>query len=181
MKFLICLHKGKGLISKLIQWQTRSEYSHASMMMPDGLIIEAREGKGVRALWKQEPKKGEVIDHFWIDATEEQIEKMVTFARSQLGKSYDYTMVLRFISRRQANRSQSEKWFCSEFVFATCMVAGINLLRTTEPWRVSPGLLALSPKLQPFDSNERNVLGYLNAHPVKRVCEQGSAAAPSNP
>jgi hypothetical protein len=39
------------------------------------------------------------------------------FLTAQLGKPHDYTMVARFITRRQESRRTSGKWFCSELTF----------------------------------------------------------------
>lgn len=145
----ICLHRGSSLIGKLIRWQTRSEYSHASMVLPDGLFVEAREGIGVRALPRLTKAAGETVDMFSISITETQASEIAAFAKEQLGKPYDYAMVARFVSRRHESRSSRGKWFCSELVFAACKQAGVNLLRATDPWEVSPGMLARSPLLVP--------------------------------
>jgi hypothetical protein len=70
------------------------------------------------------------------------------FAHQHIGKPYDYLSVARFISRRSESIHSKEKWFCSEFVFAAFQAAGLNLLRDTEAWEVSPGLLSKSPLLK---------------------------------
>lgn len=70
------------------------------------------------------------------------------FLLDELDKSYDYGSVLRFVSREQAARRDSGKWFCSELVFAALQKGGLNLLSRIEPWAVSPGLLAYSPYLK---------------------------------
>ena len=145
----LCLHRGTSLIGKLIRWQTRSDYSHASMILPDGLFVEAREGIGVRALNRFAAVPGETVDFFTLPITAGQAAEIAEFAREQLGKKYDWTMVLRFVSRRQESRPSRGQWFCSELVFAACQQAGVNLLRATEPWEVSPGMLARSPLLVP--------------------------------
>lgn len=145
---LIALHKGKGFIGRCIQWQTRSVYSHASIVFDElgGEVVESREFKGVRWLSALEP--GEDADLYRVELTADQAQTIRAFLFAQLGKPYDYTMVLRFISRRQASRKESGKWFCSELVFAAFQKSGINLLSRVEPWAVSPGLLALSPLLK---------------------------------
>lgn len=151
---LIALHRAPGLVGTLIRWQTRGEYSHASIVMPNGSVIESREGKGVRQLKHLAPVKGEVIDLFEVTPalTADQHLQIAEFLRAQLGKPYDWTMVARFVSRRQESRSTSGKWFCSELVYAALQQADINLFRATEPWEVSPGLLARSPLLKLVNS-----------------------------
>lgn len=146
----VALFRGPGIVSRLIRWQTRSAYSHAAIVLPSGAVIESREWKGVRQLPKLEPQNGEEIDLFTVEVTETQLEEIAWFLNSQLGKAYDWTMVARFVTRRQESRSSAGKWFCSELVFAAFQQAGIDLLRATEPWEVSPGLLARSPVLQPL-------------------------------
>lgn len=143
----ICLHSSNSLVSRLIRWQTRSGYSHASFEFPDGMVMESREWKGVRMLTAHEQADGETIDRFTVYATPFQAAKVRAFCFDQLGKPYDWTMVARFVTRRQESRASSGKWFCSELVFAACLHAGIVLLRDTQPWEVSPGLLARSPFL----------------------------------
>jgi uncharacterized protein YycO len=144
----VTLHRGSALVSKLIQWQTRSEYSHAGIVLPDGHFIEAREGAGVREFSTGlVANKGEAVDLFHVYVTETQAGEIMDFCREQLGKKYDWTMVARFVTRRQESRSTTDKWFCSELVFAAFKQAGVVLLRDTQPWEVSPGLLARSPLL----------------------------------
>lgn len=135
---LVALHKGTGFVSRAIQWQTRSPYSHASMVFGVNFtdVIEAREFAGVRRLDFLD--QAENIDLFTVDVTEYESEIIRQFALAQVGKPYDYVSVLRFVSRRQASRESSGKWFCSELVFAAFRKAGINLLARVEPWAVSP-------------------------------------------
>jgi uncharacterized protein YycO len=145
---LIGLHRAPGVFGRLIRWQTRSDYSHASLYCVGLGVIEAREGKGVHRMPGYEPKRGEVIELYRVNAmTDEEMNSAWTFAASQIGKAYDWTMVARFVTRRQESRPSSEKWFCSELVYAAFHHAGHELLRATQPWEVSPGLLARSPYL----------------------------------
>jgi uncharacterized protein YycO len=145
---MIALHRGAGIVGTLIRWQTRSPYSHASLYCPGDGVIEAREGHGVRRLTNLDPKPGEKIDLYAVpSATAEQLRRAWTFAQIQVGDAYDWTMVLRFISRRQASRKDSGKWFCSELAFAAFHHAGLDLLARCQPWEISPGLLGKSPLL----------------------------------
>ena len=145
----IGLHGGKSLISALIRWQTRSPYSHASITGEDGRVIEAREGRGVISSARLVPAKGETVELFRVDGlTAAQRQTIWDFAVDQIGKRYDYTMVARFLSRRQESRKSRGRWFCSELVFAAFAQGGVNLLERTQPWEVSPGMLARSPLLR---------------------------------
>lgn len=148
----IALFKGKSLISSLIKWQSRSAYSHAAIVDDFGHVWESREGKGVQWMESVSASDACPVDLFYVATTPEQDAQILSFLKAQEGKPYDWTMVLRFISRRQASREQAGKWFCSELVFAAFQAAGVQLLQRVEPWAVSPGLLALSPMLmdQPY-------------------------------
>lgn len=148
------LHKSVGLVSTLIKWQSRSVYSHASLILPDDTILESMQGQGVvhnRSLISCADTTDvcEVVGLASVHAAAQR------FAEAQLGKPYDYTMVARFVSRRPETRKSSGKWFCSELVFASFASAGLPLLRDTEAWEVSPGLLAKSPYLVPVTESMR--------------------------
>jgi uncharacterized protein YycO len=140
-------------VSRLIRWQTRSEYSHASILLATGEHYEAREGKGVLKHARFTlTNKSEAVDYFALPLNAVQYDRLVAFLEKQVGKGYDWTMVARFVSRRQESRASTEKWFCSELAYAAVMVAGRDLLRETEPWEVSPGLLGRSPLLRKVKS-----------------------------
>lgn len=145
----VLLFRGRGLISSLIRWQTRSQYSHAAFLLADGeTIVEAWQGDGVR---KKKVTDWSNIDVFHVlGATEAQMNYAANFALAQVGKKYDYRQVFRFLTR--IGGKNNGKWFCSELVFAALQHAGINLLERIEPWAVSPGLLALSPDLVKHES-----------------------------
>lgn len=156
---LVALHRGRGFIAKAIQWQTRSVYSHASVIFEEsGVVIEAREFKGVRSiLWDEVVASGETVDVFRVKGLVPEAEEAVwEFLQAQLGKPYDYTMVARFITREQAAREESGKWFCSELVFAAFAQAGVKLLERIEPWAVSPGMLRLSTRLEGVGGEPQN-------------------------
>jgi hypothetical protein len=100
---------------------------------------------------------GTAVDLFSVSVpdgpmSQDQTSRLREFAHQHIGKPYDYLSVARFISRRSESIHSKEKWFCSEFVFAAFQAAGLNLLRDTEAWEVSPGLLSKSPLLHPEGS-----------------------------
>lgn len=139
----LLLFRGRGIISWLIRWQTRSCYSHAALMLPDGSVIEAWQGAGVRRTWLRDWTEVDVFDIH--EMTTEQWQAAIAFARCQIGKPYDYRGVLRFLSRRR--KALDDRWFCSELVYKSLESAGVRLLRDVEAGEVSPGMLARSPLL----------------------------------
>ena len=143
----ILLFKGRGLVSWLIRWQTRSEYSHSALMLHDGSIIEAWMTKGVRQHWLNDWCDIDVFDVHGI--TQEQWQAAIGYARAQIGKPYDWLAIIRFLSRFR--QPDDERWFCSELVFKAMEVAGVKLLRNVRAGEVSPGMLARSPHLSDAD------------------------------
>ena len=151
----IALVKGTGLICRFIRWQTRSEFSHAAILDSNGVVYEAAttgvrswraistDDEGIYAALKR--KFGAELEILNVETTPDQERAVLQFLWRQLSKRYDFTMVFRFLTREQEARSSTNKWFCSELVFAAFQKAGINLLERIEPWEVSPGLLAYSP------------------------------------
>jgi len=146
----ILLFRGRGLISALIRWQTRGQYSHAALLMPDGRIVESWQGDGVRvktlADWRG-------VERYTVPSmSAAQWDEALAFARAEVGKGYDYRAIVRFVSRRKMRAD--DRWFCSELVFAALAHAGVPLFARIEPWAVSPGLLAISPMLCPRNAGD---------------------------
>jgi uncharacterized protein YycO len=150
----ILLHSGPGWIGDLIRWQTRGDYSHASVLFDDGTVIESREFKGVRRLSIDDVGRDlATIAELRIDVYEfaqpvpaERAQAARTFAEEQLGKGYDYFDIFAFLTRRR--RHEDDAWFCSELASAIARVAGRPLFEHTEDWEVSPGMIARSLALR---------------------------------
>lgn len=144
----VCLHHGDSWVARAIRWQTRSHWNHASLLVGD-VLYEALEGRGVinvrplREVQAREEVKTFAVPHL----TDEGAAKVVAFLERQIGKPYDLSMVARFVTRQQADRKESGRWFCSELAFAALREGGVSLLCRVEPWAVSPGMLAYSPRL----------------------------------
>lgn len=151
---IICLHRGTSLVSRLIRWQQRSRYSHASILLPSGLHYESREGKGV-LVHKQFTltNKSEVVDQFQfiVPLSIEEIATGADFLSKQVGKPYDWWMVFGFVSRSEHEGPSSEgRYFCSELVDHWALAMGRHLLARIDPWEMSPGHIALSPLIKPL-------------------------------
>jgi hypothetical protein len=156
---MILLYKGKSFVSKLIKWQTWSDYSHAAWWCQDGTVIEAWHKKTVTGKLKLTLKEGvqrhdspatihtpgTEIQCFMIPGRDEAAVEQ--FLISQIGKDYDFAPVLRGFTFR-VKRDNADKWFCSELIFAACQNALVTLLRCLPPWKVSPGILSCSPLLE---------------------------------
>lgn len=146
-KGYVLLWRGSGLIGWLIKWQTRSQYSHAALMYPDGeTILEAKEFRGVqrRKLTDKDRKLVDVFevigmsDTAWTDA--------FLLGEKHLGAKYDWWSVLKFVSRRPAK--VNKRWFCSELVCHCIKTAFGPLLERMPCHETNPGHLSLSPLLR---------------------------------
>ena len=141
----------RGPVSAAIRWRTWSQYSHASWLPygASGPVWEATYPEGVRHCdtLRETAKAGARVDVFDLPGMPGWQRNMVTeFFASQLGKQYDLRGILAFVSRRDTQ--DQDKWFCSEIVHAACTAAGLPLFGdNSRPWKTSPGMLLLSPKL----------------------------------
>jgi len=137
--------RGKSLLSRIIQFQTRSAYSHTAPLLDNGTIVEAWHPVGVVAstLADHIHTPGAVVDVFNIVAHYDEAEAE-RFLMSQVGKRYDYWSVLRFLTRRDAPKNDA--WFCSELALVACDRAGVKLL-SGNPSHMAPGDVTKSPKL----------------------------------
>lgn len=143
----VALFRGTGFVSTLIQWQTRSIYSHAAIWLPgtERTVIESREFAGVRE-HEYTAKEWEAVDLFDVLGSNHLSWQIaLSFARAQIGMPYDYWSVARFLTKRPAR--ENGKWFCSELVHKALSASGIRLLERIPSAEVSPGELAVSPLL----------------------------------
>lgn len=150
----LVFYKGKGLISSLIRWQTRGQYSHVGVQMPDGSVIEAWHVGGVR--WNAglgtAHDEGTEVDVFLVEhLTKVETMRVLDFLKSKLGRGYDFRSVARFLSRRNESNEDRDRWFCSELVAAAFASAGVRLL-SAPPARISPEVLSWSPRLVKFET-----------------------------
>lgn len=145
---MIALYHGVGLLSRLIQFQTRGKYSHAAWVCADGSVIEAWvSGVEHNAHLGKAHTTGTRVDLFEIKGLSWRDRKMIEeLLLDELGKPYDYWAILKFLSRRAA--TENGKWFCSELIFAAALARGIELLARCEAWEVSPTMMGWSPRLK---------------------------------
>lgn len=145
----IALYKGTSFVSKCIRFVTRSEYSHAAIILRDGSVVEAWQPvvRRVASLSEQHTPGTEVeVFNFRDPLTDAEEDAAEKFLLGELGTPYDYKSVLRFITRRPGNLD--DHWFCSELAFAACLEARQALFHWTDPWEVPPDWLARSPLLR---------------------------------
>lgn len=143
-------YKGISLISKLIKYWTRSEYSHVEQCLNIDTLkgYGAYEGHKVGYLYPSYHKKGTPYDIFELECTDEQYEKFNYFKRMQEGKGYDYKGIMGFVTNKE-KMNDINKWYCSEIELYACNYAGIRILNwdVIKMNLVSPGMFLASPLL----------------------------------
>ena len=139
-----------GLISNAVTWfEGGSLWSHVEFVLPDGTFLGARAmgGIAIRASDYIKPKHIERQRIYSIPVADDVLESILTFANSQVGKSYDFTDILGIMTHTSLHNSND--WICSEFVTASCLQAGLRLLNV-EPefvYKITPEMVHLSPVL----------------------------------
>ncbi len=158
----VLLFKGSGVLSRIIQWKTKSAYSHAGLVVwwNGRLMVLEAVGKGVRAtpISYNLKKYAGGIDYFrcvdYIPTGNR--KKMVAFAQLQLGKEYDTKRLIAFFFKllrgerlgiKESDKEQNT-YFCSEYVSEVYEVADIDLVEERSSQFTSPDKLADSQKLE---------------------------------
>ena len=109
-------HYGYGIVSTLIRWFSRGRYNHISIEL-DGVVYEAKEGKGVIATTKGAWDDSTVVDSISFELSPFAETEIFVFLQEQIGKKYDYRGVLSFLWG--FTRPRMGRWFCSELAFVT--------------------------------------------------------------
>ncbi len=139
----VLAYQGRGWVSKSIQWQTRSPWSHVGILLDNNRVVEAwhRGGVCLHDHIGSVHSPGTKVSVFSIEQefNEAQVEDWLL---EQIGKDYDFRSVARFVSRRTA--PANDRWFCSELVHAALPF----LLERIKSARVSPRDIVMSPLLK---------------------------------
>jgi hypothetical protein len=139
----ILLYRNRGFIPWLIRFQTRSVYSHAAILLPDGLTVIEAAFTGVKARrWNS--NDSHYADVFAVRGLTDWA-RVEAYLWDEIGCPYDWRSVFRFITRRDAG--SKDRWFCSELVMSAIASGYTHLLARIEPWAASPRDLSISPLL----------------------------------
>ena len=145
---MVLAYRGKSLISKIIRWHTRSQYSHVAIAI-DGRIYEAWRGGVSHAAtpWANHTENTH-IDLFTVPGTtHEQALEAEAFLKSHIGDGYDFRMVSRFLSR--LGPKPNDRWFCSELVCAALRQVGHHIVAEQVSCdEISPRDVTMSPVLE---------------------------------
>ncbi|MCX4187158.1 hypothetical protein [Methylophaga sp. OBS4] len=138
--------------SWLIRRFTWSPFSHVDFVLPNGRLLGARGLGGVQV---RNAQHFDAVGRFQVAAP----ESVLDFAKSQVGKPYDWGAILGLVARH--DWQDKNAWFCSELIAWCFLQAGVPLLRSQQLQRITPRDLLLSPYLVPAGQSDR-VFHYLN-------------------
>lgn len=161
----ILLYRGNSLTSRIIQWGSKSVYSHIAVVIDPAIFlgIESNTGHhaGVRAMDLRK-FDADRVDAFRIKPQFPfDGQKVVSFLVSGLGSGYDWMGVtslaamkgLSFLTGfkkfQNYNAFQKEKdYFCSELVYEAFQAGGLDIVpQISQAEITSPGDIARSERL----------------------------------
>ena len=146
MNVYIGLYKGKGtLINKIVRWWTKSQYSHAELILDDkqtwiGISPFIKSQVTDRKNVEYNPDKW---DFYKIPVTEEQYTAILDFYDITKGATYDWAGMLlsQFLSFRI---KQKHKWYCSEWILYALRISCVvdwKIIRIFDQSDLSPSKL----------------------------------------
>jgi hypothetical protein len=158
----VLMYRGRSLESRIIQWATRSKYTHAGLAAwwNGRLMVLEAVGKGVivTPLSKNVRSYHGYVE--WFTSAEEipsdQRQLIIEFAQQELGKEYALWRAV-LLGIRQLFQHDVEKrdklrrearLFCSDYVAQSYTAAGRDLKKGVSDRFMSPGDIASSPMLK---------------------------------
>tara|TARA_R110000824_G_scaffold67053_2_gene173696 strand:- start:662 stop:1138 length:477 start_codon:yes stop_codon:yes gene_type:complete len=146
VKIKIAFYKGKGnFLNGIVRWWTKSVYSHAEIMLPDGITWI-----GISPFLKSKvaSRKKIIIDYFeWdfvsIDINEEQLSIIMDFFEDTEGHGYDWIGMLlsQFLPCKIKHK---RRWYCSEWIAYALRIACVidwRIIKIYDRKDLSPAIL----------------------------------------
>lgn len=146
MEIKIAFFRGRGgFVNKVVRWWTKSEYSHAELIMPDGITwigISPFKTSRLQAIYKldYDPKEWDFVS---IEISAEQLSIVNEFFEFTKGSHYDWVgMILSQLL--PYNIKRKNKWYCSEWIAYALRISCIIDWRTIKIYDrcdLSPAML----------------------------------------
>lgn len=142
----VAFYKANGdYINKIVRWWTKSKYSHAELILPDGLTwigISPFKGSVLRAKEKKYYSSLE-WDFVELEVTKQQLQVINEFYESTKGCSYDWFGML-LSQCLPFHIKQKEKWYCSEWIAYALRISCVidwRLIKIYDRADLSPAVL----------------------------------------
>ncbi|MGA9121173.1 MAG: YiiX/YebB-like N1pC/P60 family cysteine hydrolase [Bacteroidota bacterium] len=158
----VLMYRGRSLESRIIQWATRSRYSHAGLAVwwNDRLMVMEAVGRGVIVTALSKNVVSYPGDVEWFTSVEElpdeDRQRMVEFAQQELGKDYalwraillGFRLLLQHDVDKRDRLRREARLFCSHYVAETYNAIGKDLKKGVSDRFMSPGDIASSSILR---------------------------------
>ena len=145
MNIKVAFYRGHGdIVNKIVRWWTKSPYSHAELIMPDGVTWIGISPKGSKLTSQI---RGTYIPTEWdfleLEVTTEQIEVIKEFFTATENCLYDWTgMILSQFLPFHIKRKG--KWYCSEWIAYALRISCVidwRLIKIYDRADLSPAVL----------------------------------------
>lgn len=146
MKIKVAFYKGKGnFINGIVRWWTKSVYSHAEIVLPDGITWI-----GISPFLKSKvaSRKKIIIDYSeWdfvdISVNQEQLDIIMEFFEDTEGHGYDWIGMLlsQFLPCKIKHK---KRWYCSEWIAYALRIACVidwRIIKIYDRKDLSPAIL----------------------------------------
>lgn len=169
----VFMYRGRNLPSRLIQWATRSRYSHAGLAAwwNGRLMVLEAVGKGVVVTPLSANVRRYHGDVEWFtcveDIPESDRRRMIEFAQQDLGKEYARWKAIKLGLRILFQKGEKQRdelrrarqLFCSQYVAQVYNSVGKDLKRGVTDRFMSPADVASSPLLKRAGALRKSVAG----------------------
>lgn len=161
IKIGIAQYQGIGPLSRGIRLFTRSQWSHTAIViwpsvpyMDKFQLFEAWGFNGVvrvngyalPTVLSANHHPGTLVDIFTMEVIRRDGQRMLEFLNSQVGKKYDWSLIVKFLIRKPA--TENGRWICSELAGEAFKTAGSPLQRM-HPWKMAPEHCGISTIVKP--------------------------------
>jgi len=146
VKIKVAFYKGKGnCLNGIVRWWTKSNYSHAEIMLPDGITWI-----GISPFLKSKvaSRKKLIIDYSeWdfvdIPVNQEQLDIIMEFFEDTEGHGYDWAGMLlsQFLPCKIKHK---KRWYCSEWIAYALRIACVidwRIIKIYDRKDLSPAIL----------------------------------------
>jgi uncharacterized protein YycO len=142
-KIFILFSTSSTIGAKFLRWYQRIPYSHVEVYNQDTKEIIGARSTGVK-IYNQAQ---EVNEFKTLEVTDEQYDRFYEFMYDKVGQKYDWAAYLGLI-RNDKKYEESDKWFCSELVYAGLKHAGVEIFSDIGPWSITPRDLFINMQLK---------------------------------
>jgi len=154
----VAFYKGQGnWLNKIIRWWTKSKYTHAELVLPDGITwisISPFLSSRVESRYNidYESKNWDFIE---FELTEKQHDTIIDFFNETRGCKYDWIGMLlsQFIP---FHIKRKNKWYCSEWIAYALRISNIinwKTIKIYDQCDLSPGMLSKIIMLEKGESD----------------------------